>query len=436
MSRRFLVAIAAFSVLLAPGAVYAFTLLSQPLAAGFGWRPAQVSWAFALFSLFIAVGGACGGRICDRFGPRTTAFAGAALLSIGYGLCGTLAWTPQFPALLLLYFYYGVLAGTGSGMAYIAALTAIMRWSKTRRGLAGGFVIMGFGLGTFFYGLIVRGWSGFASIQDSTKLYMDAYNTAVATNRDFNVTHVMLPADDLGRLMMVFAVSGVVFLVVTMVAATFISFPDAEADSAMPGDFTPSELFADARFYVLWAILFLNVFGGSMVIGSAAPIMNELTGLSVATAAFIYSLLAVANGLGRIALGALSDRVGRRATFITVFALQALSFMLLGSIHNPVGVTIAIGMLLFAYGGGFATVPASFADIFGTRHFGANYGAAMSAWGIAAVLGAYFVNVLRGAGGNYIGMMQPLSILILVAVFFPMIIDAGRAQRNANPRRA
>jgi OFA family oxalate/formate antiporter-like MFS transporter len=436
MSRRFLVALAAFFVLLAPGAVYAFSLLSQPLAAAFGWQPPQVSWAFALFSLFIAVGGACGGRMCDRFGPRTTAYAGAGLLSVGYGLCGTLAWTPQQPALLLLYFYYGVLAGMGSGIAYIAALTAIVRWSKTKRGLAGGFVIMGFGLGTFFYSLIVRSWNGFTSIQDSTKLYMDAYADSVATHRYFNAAHAAMPPDDVARLMSLFFVSGVVFLAVTVLAATFMCFPSKDADAALASDFTSNEMFADARFYVLWAILFLNVFGGSMVIGSAIPIMNELTGMSVATAAFVYSFLAIANGVGRIALGALSDRAGRRATFITIFALQALSFMLLGSLRDPIGVTIAIGLLLFAYGGGFATVPASIADIFGTRYFGANYGAAMSAWGLAAVLGAYFVNVLRAAGGSYIGMMQPLSILILVAVFFPMIIDARRAGPRAKPRRA
>ena len=426
MSRRFYVSLAGLFVMLAPGAVYAFSLLSQPLAAGFGWKPQQVSWAFALFSLFIAVGGSYGGYVCDRYGPRNAAYIGALLLSVGYALCGTLASTPQLPQLLLLYLYYGVLAGTGSGMAYIAALTAVMRWSKNGRGLAAGFVIMGFGLGTVVYGAVVHMWSGFASIQDSTKNYMAAYANAVATNRVFNFEHVLLPADDLKALMGLFAVSGVVFLAMTAIAARFIGFPDDASDSAHANDFTVSEMFADARYYVIWAILFLNVFGGSMIIGSAAPIMSELTGMSVAASAGLYSALALCNGLGRVAFGFLSDRIGRRFTFVGVFTLQAISFIMLDTLHDPIGVSLAIALLLFAYGGGFATVPAALTELFGTKNFGRNYGATMSAWGLAAILGAYFVNVLRASGGAYVALMQPLSVLMLVALFFPMIVESQK----------
>lgn len=423
MSRRFYVSLAGLFVVLSPGAVYAFTLLQQPLAAGFGWTPQQVSWAFALFSLFIAGGGAFGGFMCDKFGPRATATAGALILAIGYALCGTLALTPSLPTLLLLYLYYGVIAGTGAGMCYISAITAVMRWSKRGRGLAAGFVIMGFGLGTVVYGAVLKLWAPFASIQASAKTYIDAYTNAVATNRDFNATRIMLPPDDLNHLMTLFAFSAVVFLVISVAAARFISFPDAASDSASPADAASVDMFGDARFYVIWMVLFLNVFGGSMIIGSAAPIMSELSGLSIATATALYSGLALCNGLGRIAFGFLSDRIGRRSTIFAIFIVQALSFSMLDRVHDPIAVSFAIALLLFAYGGGFGTVPAAVADAFGTKSFGANYGAMMSAWGIAAVMGSYFLNLLRASGGSYIALMQPLSILTLVALFFPMVMD-------------
>ncbi len=430
MSRRFIVAIAGLFVVLSPGAVYAFSLLSGPLAAAFGFRPQQVSWAFALFSLFIAVGGALGGTLCDKRGPKFAATLGGVMLSIGYGLCGALALIPGVSTLLLLYLFYGAIAGTGSGIVYVAALMAIMRWSKTRRGLAGGFVIMGFGLGTLVYGVIVKSWPAFASIQDSTKIYTDAYTNAVSTGRTFNALHVLLPQNDLNALMLLFAISGVAFLVLTVVAARFLSIPDAQFDSALPKDYKSGLMFADARFYVVWAILFLNVFGGSMVIGSAVPIMSELTAIPVATAAGLYALLAIFNGLGRIAFGALSDLIGRRYTFVVIFVMQAVAFMMLDSLHDVVSVSVALGLMLFAYGGGFATVPAMIADLFGTKNYGANYGATMSAWGLAAVLGAYFVNVLKTTGGSYVAMMQPLSILVLVALFFPLIIDPRKKTRK------
>ncbi len=430
MSRRFIVAVAGVFVVLSPGAVYAFSLLSGPLAAAFGFRPQQVSWAFALFSAFIAVGGMIGGSLSDKRGPKFAATIGGVMLSVGYGLCGALALIPGVPTLLLLYLFYGVIAGTGSGMAYIAALTAIMRWSKTRRGLAGGFVIMGFGLGTLVYGSIVKSWSAFASIEDSTKIYTYTYTNAVSTGRVFNAARVLLPDSDRNALMMLFALSGVAFLVLTILAARFISFPDAQADSSKPTDYQAGLMVADARFYVIWAILFLNVFGGSMVIGSAVPIMTELASLPVPVAAGLYALLAICNGLGRISFGALSDRIGRRFTFVAIFLMQAIAFMMLDSLHDVISVSVAIGLLLFAYGGGFGTVPAAIADLFGTKNFGANYGATMSAWGLAAVLGAYFVNVLKATGGSYVAMMQPLSVLVLVALFFPLIIDPRKKERK------
>ena len=430
MSRRFIVAVAGLFVVLSPGAIYAFSLLSGPLAAAFGFKPQQVSWAFALFSLFIAIGGACGGSLCDKRGPQFAATLGGILLSIGYGLCGALAIIPGVPTLLLLYLFYGVLAGTGSGMAYIAALTAIMRWSKSKRGLAGGFVIMGFGLGTLVYGMVVKAWSGFASIQDSTKTYMDAYASSVSTGRAFNAARVLLPQSDLNALMLMFVASGVGFLIITVVAARFVAFPDAENDSARSTDYTSGQMFGDARFYVIWAILFLNVFGGSMVIGSAVPIMSELTSLPVPAVAGLYALLAIFNGLGRVSFGALSDRIGRRFTFVAIFLIQAVAFIMLDTVHDVVSVSIALGLLLFAYGGGFGTVPAAISDLFGTKNFGANYGATMSAWGLAAVMGAYFVNVLKGTGGEYVVIMQPLSVLVLVALFFPMIIDPRKKMRK------
>jgi OFA family oxalate/formate antiporter-like MFS transporter len=216
----------------------------------------------------------------------------------------------------------------------------------------------------------------------------------------------------------------------TVLAARFIAFPEADADSSKPSDFREGQMAGDARFYVVWAILFLNVFGGSMVIGSAVPIMSDLASLPAASAAGLYALLAIFNGLGRISFGVLSDWIGRRFTFVAIFLTQAVSFMMLDSLHDVVSVSVALGLLLFAYGGGFATVPAMTADLFGTRNFGANYGAMMSAWGLAAVLGAYFVNVLKAAGGSYVAMMQPLSILVLVALFFPLIIDPRKKERK------
>jgi len=427
MSRRLVVAVAGCLLVVGPGAVYAFTVLQGPLNAAFGWTPAQTQWAFALYNLFIAVGAIIGGWMSDRWGPRVTAWVGTVVFAAGYVLCGTLAsLPPSAPGLLFLEFYFGVLGGTGSGMTYIAALNSILRWSKSKRGLASGFVIMGFGLGSFVFGQLVKLWPPFKSIATSATDYSTALTAATVAGRQFNAVNHLLGPVDQHNLMTIFLASGVIFFVVSSIAAFFIGFPPVEVSSATDADLNTGEMLADARFYVIWAMLFLSVFGGVMVISAASSIISEITGVTLPAAAQLYTTVAVCNGLGRFAFGALSDVIGRRLTFVAIFALQAASFMLLDAAHDPAVVTVAIAMMLLAYGGGFGTMPSTSADFFGTKYFGLNYGATITAWGLAAVAGTYSITVMKTFSGSYTGMMQPIAILGLVALFFPMIIETPR----------
>jgi MFS family permease len=159
--------------------------------------------------------------------------------------------------------------------------------------------------------------------------------------------------------------------------------------------------------------------------------------MPVADAAGMYGFLAILNGLGRLFWGALSDRIGRRWTFAILFGGQALAFFALDADHEPLVVAGAIAALLFCYGGGFGTMPAYNADFFGTKHFGANYGAQISAWGLAAVFGTYFISTMRELSGSFAGLMQPISIVLLIAIFFPLITESPkRGAAAGEPRRS
>jgi MFS family permease len=186
----------------------------------------------------------------------------------------------------------------------------------------------------------------------------------------------------------------------------------------------------------VWAILFLNVFGGVTMISNIVPIMHELTGMPLADVAGLYGLLAILNGLGRFAWGTLSDRIGRRLTFALLFGGQALAFFVLDSDRDPIVVTAAIALLLFCYGGGFGAMPAFNADFFGTKHFGSNYGAHLSAFGLAAVFGTYFISTMRELSGSFVGLMQPISIVLLIAIFFPLITENAKPGVEAEPSPA
>jgi predicted MFS family arabinose efflux permease len=282
----------------------------------------------------------------------------------------------------------------------------------------------------------VKAWPAYKTIAGASTDYATALAATTAAGRQFNAAKYLMPADDVHHLMQIFLVTAAVIVVVGVITGFFITFPPAEQSSATATDLTTADAIGDARFYVLWAMLFLNVFGGVMVISAATPIIAEITSQPLAAATGIYTAVAWCNGLGRFLFGALSDVIGRRLTFVAIFSLQAASFMLLDASHDPGPVAVAIAMMLLAYGGGFGTMPSTNADMFGTKNFGTNYGAMISAWGLAAVAGAYAIAQMKAFSGSYVGMMQPISILGLVALFFPMIIESPRRKAAERATKA
>lgn len=430
--KRWIVAIAGIACVLGPGTLYSFSLFSTPLTAAFGWAPSDVTWAFALANLFLAIGGVVGGVLSDRFGPRYVAVTGIALWATGFALCSTLATNHS---ILAFYLYYGVIAGTGCGIAYISTINAVLKWFPSARGFGGGLVIMGFGLGSFVYNNIVKPQAAYATITRESQAYASAQSAAFAQHVAFEAPKYLMDATAIQAFMSIFAASAIAFAVLGIVSAIFLSNPPANdvAFEAVGKQFTMRAMVADPRFYVLWAMLFLNIFGGVTIISNMVPLMRDITGMTAPQAASLYGLLALFNGLGRLAWGALSDRISRRVTFAMLFGGQALAFFALDSTKDPTLVAIAIGILLLCYGGGFGVMPAFNADFFGTKHFGANYGLQLTAWGFAAVFGTYILSSMKALSGSYSGLMQPVSIALLVAMFFPMIIESAKtaAERNA-----
>jgi len=419
-----MVAVAGIVAVAGPGAIYSFSLLSGPLSAAFGWLPSEVTWAFAIGNFFLAVGGLIGGWVSDMKGPRVVGIVGVALWSLGYALCALL---PQTHSVVMLYLCYGVVAGLGCGITYMAVLNAVIRWFPERRGFGGGLVIMGFGLGSFVYNLIVKSWGPFASINAMAQAYTTGLSKAAAAHTEFVAGPFILPPDALGQFMSLFVASGIGFALIGGIAMFFVANPPVDepayAVQYQGPQTTLPEMLGDARFYILWAMLFINVFGGITIISNMVPLMRELTGATAGGAAGLYAILAIFNGLGRLFWGALSDRLGRRATFAMLFAGQALVFVILDSSGGDMTIVAAsIAILLLCYGGGFGVMPAFNVDYFGIKNFGTNYGMHISAWGMAAVVGTAFISVLKDVTGSFAGMMQPIAVVLLVATFLPLIL--------------
>jgi MFS family permease len=400
------------------GTVYAWSLFAQPLAIAFGWSSARTTTPFAAAIFFLGVGAIMGGRWQDRAGPRPVAIAGALLWGLGNLLAGLgtarLGWG-------WLVATYGVVGGLGLGLGYVTPVAAVTKWFPDRRGLGSGLVVMGFGLGAFFYANLLKSLPAFAGAAAEAAALSKAGGGVLSTAS----VEVLLEA---------FWISGAVFLVVGGAAATLVANPPAglalpaprgSAVAATAGgggvELAPAQALRRPQFWSLWAMLFLNVTAGILFISNAVPILRELTGAPPAAAAAAYGTIAIANGLGRFFWGAVSDRIGRRGAYVLIYGIQVLLFLAAGRLHSLGGASALFAVVLLCYGGGFGTMPSFVADWFGTRHLGVNYGWILSAWGMAGIAGPLFVAFVKDRTGGYAGALPWIAGLLALAAILPAV---------------
>jgi MFS family permease len=183
-------------------------------------------------------------------------------------------------------------------------------------------------------------------------------------------------------------------------------------------------------------MLFVNVTAGIIIISNAVPIMTELTGATAGAVALIYAYLSLFNGFGRLVWGALSDRIGRRYAFAGIFGIQVIVFFVMGNVTSLPLLCAAFAIVLLCYGGGFGTMPAYNADYFGVKHFGSNYGLNLTAWGCAGLAGPWFANTVQHITGSFAGALQPVAIMLSVAIIFPLISEQSPGFKKSKAGRS
>jgi len=387
--------VAAVLVQLALGAVYAWSVFNKPLQAEFGWSKTEAVLPFEVVIGTIFIGSLIGGRIQDRRGPRPVALGGGILYSAGVILASFVSSPDQ---LWLLVLTYGVMGGIGLGAAYITPIAMLAKWFPDRRGLITGIAVAGFGFGAVLTAPVAK---------------------ALMTGTD--------------RKPSVFLPLGIAYLVAVLLGATFFKNPPegyrvpgfvpAETGRAVAGTrvYTLGEALRTRQWYLLTAILTLNVTCGIGFISQAADSAEAVAGASAATAATMVGILGLFNGGGRIFWAWLSDRIGRMTAFIGMLAVQAVSFFILPHAAAFALFAILAALVYLAYGGGFGTMPATAADFFGTPNAGAVYGAMIVAWSIGGVVGPLITAALYESSGGYAVPFTVLAVIALVSLVLPMV---------------
>jgi MFS family permease len=446
---RWLVPPAALCIHLCIGMAYGFSVFWLPLSKAIGiakpvecpadmgfvaslfastcdWKVSTLGWMYTLFFVFLGSAAAVWGGWLERAGPRKAGFIAALCWCGGLVISAAGVYLHQ---IWMLWLGSGVIGGIGLGLGYISPVSTLIKWFPDRRGMATGMAIMGFGGGAMIGSPLA-----------------DILMRHFATPTDVGVWPTFLT---LAAIYLVFMMCGAFGYRIPPRGWTPANWTPPANRSAL---ITKRHVHLDVawktpQFWLIWGVLCLNVSAGIGVIGMASPMLQEvfagkLIGVQAAfnelsaeqkvmiatIAAGFTGLLSLFNILGRFFWASMSDKLGRKATYYTFFVLGIVlyaSVPTLGHLGQVALFVAAFCIILSMYGGGFSTVPAYLADIFGTQMVGAIHGRLLTAWSAAGIIGPVLINYLREfqlSHGVSRALAYDITMYILVALLIAGLV--------------
>ncbi len=450
---RWLIAPAALGIHLCIGSVYAWSLFNPALIKRVGvvtssaddWSLTSVVTIFTVAIVFLGLSAAIAGKWLEQVGPRMVGVVSACCWGGGFLIGGLGIVIGQ---LWLVYLGYGVIGGCGLGLGYVSPVSTLIRWFPDRRGMATGIAIMGFGGGAMLAKPMIEGFlrlyyraPDYLGSTGSVELVTEAGRRLAMVGGTLREV-VVIGANDVAGMIVpgaegvyvvgtgtvgaaqTFFTLGAIYFVVMLIAAFAYRVPgpgwQPSGWSAPPetGErmITRHHVHIDEalktpQFYQLWIMLCFNVTAGIGVLAVAKTMMTEIFGttlpaiVDVKFAATYVLMISLFNMGGRFVWASVSDFIGRRTTYYLFFGLGIALYCSIPYFAAQVSVQPAtlwlVGfygatMLIFTmYGGGFATIPAYIADLFGTRYVGGIHGRLLTAWSTAGVLGPLAITTLR-----------------------------------------
>lgn len=399
---RWLVVVGAILIQLALGAIYAWSVFTPKLTAADGayqFTAGQAAWIFSAGLFFFALVMIWAGRQLATIGPRKLAMAGGLVLGLGYILAGFFG--SSFTTQLI---FIGIIGGSGIGLAYVVPIAVGVKWFPDKKGMLTGLAVAGFGFGATIWVKWAGSWGG------------GLLNT--------------LSLAGLDGIRSVFLLYGIIFAAMVLIGSFVMVDPPA---GWLPEGYTPpaantakatgtvnfetNEMLKTPQYFMLIITFIFSALAGLMVIyciklfGIDALTYSKLQTLDPANENFkdtvawasniagtAMAFYAITNGLGRIAWGMISDKIGRKVSLFLMCLLQGiimLAFYKLGA--TEAGLIIAACIIGFNFGGNFALFPAATADFFGNATVGKNYGFVFFGYGIAGIVGPQIAGIFKDA---------------------------------------
>lgn len=360
------------------------------------WTVPSVTHVFEIFIAVLGISAAIWGGWLEHAGPRKAGFIAAICWGGGLVILAVAVSVHQ----LWLVYLVSVFCGIGQGLGYITPVSTLIKWFPDRRGMATGFAIMGYG--------------GGAMIGAPLAVWLMGY----------------FANGGVPGVAMTLAVMGVIYFIAMTAGAfgfrvaptgwkpTGWTLPTTQQTNSMITQHNVhlNRVWGIPQFWLIWGVLCMNVTAGIAVIAMASPMLQDVFGAKllgiesiasitaaqkaaiVAAAAGLVGLISLFNSVGRIFWASLSDKIGRKNMYFAIFVLGIILYCLLptwGHLGLPFLFVASICIILTMYGGGFATVPAYLADIFGTQMVGAIHGRLITSWSVAGVVGPAIIAGLR-----------------------------------------
>ncbi|KHT51140.1 OFA family MFS transporter [Alteromonas sp. Cnat2-8] len=437
---------ASIAIHLCIGSVYAWSVFNTPLTRDLGvvassandWSLSSVVWIFSVAIVCLGLAAAFAGKWLEKVGPRFVGVVAAFLWGGGF-IIGSIGISSH--QLWLLYLGYGVLGGFGLGLGYVSPVSTLIRWFPDRRGMATGLAIMGFGGGAMIGAPLI---SALLETFQRAPEYLGAENMVALVTEEGRrfaetaagkVEVVIASANQAASFggeagvyvvgtgetgaASTFLTLGIAYFIVMMFASFQYRVPkegwkpegwQPKPEASSKGMVSKNHVHIDQalktpQFWLLWIVLCFNVTAGIGVIGVAKTMINEIFGnLAIVTAGFAGTyvlMISVFNMVGRFFWASTSDYIGRKNTYHCFFVIGTLLYLSIpfwagmGNTTALIGFYIATMIIFTMYGGGFATIPAYLADLFGTLHVGGIHGRLLTAWSTAGVLGPFAITYLR-----------------------------------------
>jgi len=407
---RSLVVVGAILIQLALGAIYAWSVFTPSLAEA-GWSKEETQWVFAIGLASFAVFMVFAGRKLNSWGPQKLTIIGGIILGLGYFLAGIFGGTNFFMLLLLI----GLVGGAGIGFAYVVPIAVGMRWFPDKKGMITGLSVAGFGFGAMLWVKLAGTWGQLIASYGLDTTFM---------------------------------IYGVAFAIMVIIGGLWMKFPPEgwipvgyegpsfkrSGGTCDEWEFSCNEMFKTPQFYLIFLTFVFSAGAGLMSIGlmklyPMEALMNN--GLTESQASAVAGtamavFFALANGLGRILWGMLSDKIGRKTAIIIMTATQGIIVILFTYMAgNEMLLYLGATLIGFNFGGNFALFPSYTADTFGSKSVGMNYPYVFLAYGVGGILGPILGGKM-GDMGNFPLAFTISGVAVLLGTLLTIMVKPAK----------